>query len=229
MSKTKVDHLEVFSKSNTKMASGHPNIKEWKIVDHTGQKVGTVYDMLFDTESNVIRYIITNLKNGELLEQDRLVLMPVGMARINDSQNEVVFPNITKDQIKQLPDFLTIEHFTQEDEYAVRNALRSPGESVVSTENTDRSSFYDHEVFSTDNFYSGSYLSDDTERNETSRRNSGSGLGNSRDVNASSGRAMDKTADRKDNDVNVHPDPEERSTGNSSTGNNKRNNDLNKS
>lgn len=225
MNKSKIDHLEVFSKSKKKMAEGQPNIREWDTVDHTGQKIGTVYDTLFDTKSNVIRYVIVNLKNGKLLNEDRLVLMPVGRARINDTKDEVVFPNITKEQLSKLPDFLTIEHLKEEDEYSVRNAFRSPGESAASPDNTDRSSFYDHEIFSTDNFHRGSYIADDSQGKMTSGKKVEKGPEENRTTNSGSNRGMESSANRNDDDVNVHPDASKRSTQSSNT---RTGSDLNK-
>lgn len=100
-----------------------------------------------------MRYIIANLKNGGLLEQDRLVLMPVGRARYREAEHQVVFPNVTQELLSSLPDFLTVERLTQEDEYAVRNAYSGEGEGVSSSEDQDRQSFYDHEDYNEDNLY----------------------------------------------------------------------------
>lgn len=230
MNNTGRDHLEALSKSKAKMAEGQPNLQDWKIVDHTGQKVGTVYDLLFDTKAKKVRYIITNLNKGELLKQDRLVLVPVGRARYRESENEVVFPNITRDQLSALPDFLTVEHLKQEDEYFVRNAFRSEGEPKVTAGTQDWESFYEHEDFNEDVFYNRTGASRKETKSETTRigdrkekDDRKDPVGTSKNVKAGAGTDTLLTGSgskntssegnkKKDNDVNVHPRPEERST-----------------
>lgn len=232
MDNTEKRHLEALSKSPNKMAEGQPNIVNWKIVDHTGQAIGTVYDVLFDREAKKARYIVTNLNNGKLLKQDRLVLMPVGRARYHESEDEVVFPNITKEQLSSLPDFLTVDRLTREDEFAVRNAFKSKGESLSSAGDQDRGSFYNHEDFNEDNFYNSNKMSGSgsgnsntgilSKKEPVNTSNSGDKAGNSKDVKAGAGSdtlltgtgeksSSSENDKRKSEDVNVHPKPTERS------------------
>lgn len=228
MNNTGRNHLEALSKSKNHMAEGQPNLENWKIVDHTGQKIGTVYDLLFDKEEKKVRYIIANLKNGELLEQDRLVLMPVGRARYREAEHQVVFPNVTREQLSSLPDFLTVERLTQEDEYAVRNAYSGEGEGVSSSGDQDRQSFYDHEDFNEDNFYNRKNTREgakvETNRTDDRRikedRNEPSSTSGKVKAGGGSDPLLSGTGDqktssenhkKKNEDVNVHPNPAERS------------------
>lgn len=229
MNNTGRDHLEALGNSKSKMAEGQPNLQNWKIVDHTGQQVGTVYDVLYDKEAKKVRYIITNLNNGELLKQDRLVLVPVGRARYRESENEVVFPNVTKEQLSSLPDFLTVDRLTQEDEQAVRNAFKSEGEPTTSTGDQNRDSFYDHDDFNEDSFYNRSGTTRrgtdaDTQTGDRKKKEDrNEPVSTSGNVKAGGGsdtlltgtgdqQTSSENEKKKDEDVNVHPSPEERST-----------------
>ena len=228
MSNKSVDHLEPLSKSSHKNDHEQPTVDDWKIVDHTGQQIGTVFDLLYDREAKKVRYIITNLKNGELLKEDRLVLMPVGRARLNRTENEVVVPNVTKDQLSALPDYLTTERLSQQDEYAVRNAFRGTGEKSTSGD-YDRKTFYSHDDYKEEGFYnqtgvtqSGTAVdtvgtkNSDKNREHTTKGTSGTvsgkeGFSGRETPQSGSDKISREKKNLEDNDVNVHPDPATRS------------------
>ena len=229
MSNKSVEHLEPLSKSSHKKDHDRPTIDDWKIVDHTGQQIGTVYDLLYDREAKKVRYIITNLKNGKLLKEDRLVLMPVGRARLNRAENEVVFPNITKDQLSALPDYLTVDRLTQQDEYKVRNAFSGTEEKSISKGDYDRKTFYDHDDYKEEGFYnqtgvtqSGTVVDtvgtkgNDKNKEHTTKGTSGSatgttGIGGRETTSRGTEDLPGEKKNLEDNDVNVHPDPATRS------------------
>lgn len=81
MSDRRVRHLHGLNHSDYKIADDQPDIENWKIVDTSGKRVGKVKDLLFDKEAMKVRYIITDLKDGELAPNDRRVLIPIGKAR----------------------------------------------------------------------------------------------------------------------------------------------------
>lgn len=229
MNNKNVEHLEPLSKSSHKKDHDRPTVDDWKIVDHTGQQIGTVYDLLYDREANKVRYIVTNLKNGKLLKEDRLVLMPVGRARLNKTENEVVIPNITKDQLSALPDYLTIDRLTQQDEYKVRNAFGGTAEKSSQTEDYDRKTFYDHDDYREEGFYdqtgvtqSGTVVDtvgtkgNDKNKVDSAKGTSGTdtgtaGIGGRETPSRGTGDLSGERKNLEDNDVNVHPDPATRS------------------
>ena len=63
--------LQELSGSDYKIAENQPDIEDWKILDTTGKKVGKVKDLLFDESAMKVRYIVTNLKKGDWLDDDR--------------------------------------------------------------------------------------------------------------------------------------------------------------
>ncbi len=64
--RTRINHLKELDHSDYKIADNQPHIDDWKIVDRSDRKVGKVHDMLFDKDRMKVRYIITNLKDGDI-------------------------------------------------------------------------------------------------------------------------------------------------------------------
>lgn len=150
MNKTRINHLKELNHSDYKIADDQPDINNWKIYDSTGKKVGKVKDMLFDEEAHKVRYIITNLKDGELYKDDRDVLIPIGRAQLNTSNERIVVPNINRDKLTTIPQYRDTDSMTQEDEVAIRNAF---GTGTAATADYDRKTFYNNEAFDEERFY----------------------------------------------------------------------------
>ncbi len=146
-------HLEELNHSDYKIAENQPNIDDWKILNSTNQKVGEVEDLLFDKKALKVRYIITNLKKGDLLDDDKKVLIPIGQARLDKENKNVIIPNITKAQLTTLPIYQKSNDLNQEDELAIRNAFTGAGATGDAVGDYNRETFYDHEDFNEDRFY----------------------------------------------------------------------------
>lgn len=153
MANTRIKHLKELSNSDYKIADDQPDIDNWKIVDGTGKKVGKVKDLLFDEEAKRVRYIITDLNDGEILKEDRRVLIPIGQARLNREDERVVVANITRENLSGLPAYKNVDNLTQEDEYAIRNSISGAGATADATGAYNRETFYKHEDFNEDKFY----------------------------------------------------------------------------
>jgi sporulation protein YlmC with PRC-barrel domain len=83
----KYDHLQELGGSNYEIVDGEPNIKGWKVRNHEGRKIGKVDELLFDPVSQKVRYLVVDLDANELgLDDDRKVLVPIGVAAIYDKK-----------------------------------------------------------------------------------------------------------------------------------------------
>lgn len=152
MANTRMNHLEELSNSDYKIADDQPNIDNWKIVDSTGKRIGKVKDFLFDKKALKVRYLITNLKDGELVDDDRKVLIPIGKAQLNKKDDRVIVPNVNREQLAALPRYKKVDDMTQDDEYAIRNSFG--GAATVGTHSDqDRENFYNHDDFDENRFY----------------------------------------------------------------------------
>lgn len=147
--RTRINHLEELNHSDYKIADNEPNINNWKIVDSTDKRVGKVHDMLFDKDQMKVRYIITNLKDGEIMNEDRKVLIPIGQAQLNTDKERVIVPNITREHLTKLPKYDDADNLTQEDETLILNTFTG----TTRTTQYDKKTFYDHESFNEDKFY----------------------------------------------------------------------------
>lgn len=146
-------HLEELNDSDYKIAENQPNIDDWKILNSTDQKVGEVEDLLFDKQALKVRYIITNLKKGDLLDDDKKVLIPIGQARLDKKNKKVLIPNITKAHLTTLPIYRKSHDLNQDDELAIRNTFSGAGATGVAAGAYNKETFYDHEDFDEDRFY----------------------------------------------------------------------------
>lgn len=141
------NNLKELNHSDYKIAESQPDIKNWKILDLTGKKVGKVKDLLFDTEALKVRYIVTNLKKGDFLDEDREVLIPIGHAQLDRENDRVVVPDVTRDKLSALPHYRKVDDLTHEDETRTRNTFAGTSATY------DRNEFYDHEHFDEERFY----------------------------------------------------------------------------
>lgn len=147
--RTRINHLKELNHSNYKIADNQPHIDDWKIIDRSDRKVGKVHDMLFDKDRMKVRYIITNLKNGEIMDEDRKVLIPIGQAQLDTNNKRVIVPNITRDHLSRLPKYDKADNLTQEDETLILNTFTG----TTSTAAYNRDTFYENDNFNEDKFY----------------------------------------------------------------------------
>lgn len=145
-------NLKELSGSDYKIAEDQPDIDGWKILDQSGKKVGKVKDLLFDERAMKVRYIVTNLKKGDLLDldDDRLILIPIGQAKLDTENNRVVVPNIDKDALTALPHYEKTDDLTRENESRFRNIFAG---TTAGTHEGDN--FYEHEDYDEERFYAG--------------------------------------------------------------------------
>jgi len=165
MDNTQLNHLEELKGSDYQIAEGTPDIQGWKIVDYTGDKIGKVRDMLFDKNARKVRYIITNLDNDTIDLGNREVLIPIGKAQLDISDEKVVIPDLTLTQLSSLPSY-TKGGITAEQEYAIRNTFLGSAAGGVAPGTMDTSynseSFYNNEDFDEDRFYNRKAYGDRT-------------------------------------------------------------------
>ncbi|MFA6083096.1 PRC-barrel domain-containing protein [Mucilaginibacter sp.] len=140
--------LEELSESNFEIVDGQPNIQGWDIESSKGVKIGEVDDLLFDPESRKVRYIVLDTENNDLDLEDGHVLIPIGVAELNEKDDTVLIPNITVEQLTSLPLYERGREISREIEAEIRNVFIKPDTTIV----TDND-FYEHEHFNETKFY----------------------------------------------------------------------------
>ena len=148
--------------SDYTIAKGQPDIRGWDVRDGSGRKFGVVHDLIFDIRANKVRYMVLNILDTKELElEKRTVLVPIGMAELDPTDNDVLLPAVTPFQLRALPryDKSNLGAKAERDISTVfgRNTLSTNQNSTLATNsNADTDvdeSFYNHEHFNEDNMY----------------------------------------------------------------------------
>ncbi|WP_345949249.1 PRC and DUF2382 domain-containing protein [Mucilaginibacter sp. PAMB04274] len=88
LEENKYDHLVELGGSDFEIVDGEPNIKGWDVKNELGQQIGEVDELLFDPQSRSVRYLIVDLDGNKLgLDEDKKVLIPIGLAKLYDDGN----------------------------------------------------------------------------------------------------------------------------------------------
>ena len=136
------------------VAKGEPDIDGWDVKDTEGRKLGEVEDLLVDTGDMRVRYIEVHLEKKIAREEGdarRYVLVPVGAARLDDDNDDVIV-DLGAANIPGLPAYsrgsLTREYETS---LLERYGSRRTPDDVA--DRTSRSA-------ASDEFYSGRHFDD---------------------------------------------------------------------
>ncbi|WP_462266739.1 DUF2382 domain-containing protein [Mucilaginibacter sp.] len=147
--------LEELGGSNYEIVPGEPDIKGWDVKDSEGHKIGEVDELLFDAEARKVRYLVVDFDDNDLdLEDERKVLVPIGVAELHENDDDVILPNVTAEQLSNLPPY-EAGSLTPETEHTVRNVFAGLGAAgVAGAAAIEGNDFYHHEHFDEDKFYS---------------------------------------------------------------------------
>lgn len=151
MAKDNMKHrrLQELDESDFEIVDGQPDIRGWDV--KTGnEKIGEVDELILDARERKVRYMVVDLDDDALdLDNDRKVLIPIGMAQLHEKDDDVIVPGITLEQLRQLPEYDS-DHLTDETEYAISSAL---GRTGLNTGTEPGTGFYQHEHFNEGNLY----------------------------------------------------------------------------
>jgi uncharacterized protein (TIGR02271 family) len=156
------DRLQELGGSGYEIVDGEPNIKGWAVRDASGQKIGKVDELIFDKQSQKVRYLVVDLK-GKLFDmKDHDVLVPIGLSELDEKDDDVILPNITSEELRLLPVYEE-GRIDSDTESRIRNVLSGIGSSEMrgitasapTTSATDayNEEFYNHEHFNEENIY----------------------------------------------------------------------------
>ncbi|TDQ10937.1 PRC-barrel domain-containing protein [Pedobacter metabolipauper] len=144
--------LVALSESDFEIADGDPEIQGWHIKDDLGERIGEVTDLLFNPSTKKVRYVVADLEPLPLSAENRRILIPIGLAELHESDDEVFLPGVTPMQLAAVPLYTTNE-VTQEYEIWVLDAFRDPDDSLNDREIHIGDQFYSHRHFNDHQFY----------------------------------------------------------------------------
>ena len=148
-------HLASLKNDNLGTPNAKQDVLNWEVKTEGGAYVGFVADLLYDTNAMTVRYLIIDLTENGMNLNGKSVMIPVGLATLHPSNNEIILPNIHADQFNLLPNYVT-EEISNSTEQLIRNIIGSP--AALRLEETvaeyDQQQFYAHHHFNESNFYS---------------------------------------------------------------------------
>lgn len=148
--------LQELGGSDFEVADGQPDIRGWDVKDASGQRIGEVDDLIFDTQSRKVRYMKIDLEGNVLDLEARDVLVPIGLAQLDESDDDVILNNVTAAQLKALPEY-DDDDISTDFERGVRRVFGTTGGALTgaaaTTDFDNDTDFYSHEHFNEENLY----------------------------------------------------------------------------
>lgn len=147
-------YLQELSGSDFQIVDDEPNIIGWEVKNENGTYIGEVEELLFDQQARAVRYMIVDLNDNGMNLEDKKVMIPLGIAHLHVSDDEVVLPGLHIDQFNALPEYDKAQ-LGPELEVQIRSVIGSP--AALRMEDTitefDQNAFYDHHHFDRGRFY----------------------------------------------------------------------------
>ena len=104
MDNMKHRRLQEMDRSDFGIVEGEPDIRGWDVVNGSGQRIGEVEELIIDAQQQKVRYMVVELDDDDLdLEDDKEVLIPIGLAELDKEEDDVILPSVTVEQLRALP------------------------------------------------------------------------------------------------------------------------------
>ncbi len=162
----KVKRLQELRGSGYEVAKGQPDIRGWEVRDAHGHLMGKVHELIFDSRANKVRYMVINvIDSKELQLEKRTVMVPIGLAVLQQQYDDVILPKVTPFQLRALPRYHKDDLGTRA-EHAISTVFGRTDTVLTGDEDVDES-FYNNEMFNEDNMYSRRRSATDNTRQET--------------------------------------------------------------
>ena len=146
--------LQKLGGSDFEIADGEPDIRGWDVKDSFGKQLGEVEELIFDTQSRKVRYLVVDLEENDYDLDDKEVLVPVGVAELHGDDDDVILNGVTAEQLSSLPEY-DDDRLDGDYESSIRNVLGGSalgGAAAMGASGTG-TDFYQHEHFNEANLY----------------------------------------------------------------------------
>jgi len=170
-------HLQGLYDSNFQIVEGEPNIIGWKVYSEAGAYLGQVKDLLFDSGSRAVRYIVMSLQDNGMNLGDKKMMVPIGIAELHADRDEITLPNVHQEQFDALPDY-DQDNIGPDTEIYIRSVIGSPAALRIEEEivQFDQDNFYTHQHFDKDRFYDRNRTTEQTTIHEMVERSKANDL-----------------------------------------------------
>ena len=117
-----------------RIADGAPDVRGWSVIAGDGTGVGTVADLVVDTDAETIRYLVV------ADDQPAAALIPIGYSRVDRRNRRVELPVLDPEDLRGLRVYQTGDPVSR----AVENTVRTAIEEMLSgPRRFDRADFAD--------------------------------------------------------------------------------------
>ena len=148
-----LDQLDDFE-----IAEGDPDVRGWEVLSADGRRIGEVDNLLIDTGAMKVRYLDVDLEDEVASGEDRHILVPIGYARLDESEDQIRVDSLTSSDLSTMPVY---DHGPISREYETslrghfdrnfRNATTTPGSDFYASDLYDSDRFYGSRRGSRDN------------------------------------------------------------------------------
>jgi len=152
--------LRELSGSGFEIKKGQPDIRGWDVRDNNRRKIGKVRELIFDSRANKVRYMVLDIIDVKELDlEKRTVMMPIGLAELDHTDDDVILPTVNPFQLRALPryDKNMLGAKAERDVSIVFGREAISSSKPIATENqVDEDvdeDFYNHDHFNEDNMY----------------------------------------------------------------------------
>ncbi len=140
-------NLKELHSSGFEMKDGEPDIRGWKVRNDQNMVIGKVDELLFDTQSLRVRYLILNLDGKPLNLISRDVIIPIGLVSLDIKEDVVLLHEVTAGHLATLPEYKKGK-LTIDTERKVRSVFApSEGVDYVDPDYYDPKEFYNNRYF----------------------------------------------------------------------------------
>lgn len=109
-----------------RVAAGAPDPRGWQVTAADGVEIGRVRDLIFDREALRVRYLDVEIDAAAPGTGERHVLLPIGRARLHESEDRVIVSGLPAASVAALPRYGGAD-FDREYESAVRRGFFPDG------------------------------------------------------------------------------------------------------
>ncbi len=145
-------NLKELHSSGYEVRDGEPDIRGWKMRTVGNLEIGKVKELLFDTVSLRVRYLVVALNGKPLNLLSRNIIIPIGLAELGEKDNYVLFPQVTVAHYASLPKYKKGE-VAIETERAIRTVFAPTQGVTYKDPDYNDPEFYDNEYFDDERMY----------------------------------------------------------------------------
>ena len=133
--------------SDFEVADGSPDVRGWTVRGGDGKSFGDVHELIVEVESLKVRYLDIELSASlNISKYDRHILLPIGVAALDEESDSVFVPSLNSETVLQYPPYTEIQ-ITRAYEEAMLRALNLPLPAATVQH------FYDQPGYNEQSFY----------------------------------------------------------------------------